>query len=110
MDSRYGGVIWTKHALERLRERGISQGDAFATFNRPEQSRKASTPGAWVYYKTYGSEKIEVVASQNEKKEWVIMTVWSRPVYADGGSRPKGGSDRRNAPLVIKFLRWVFGA
>ncbi|KKQ44128.1 MAG: hypothetical protein US62_C0032G0012 [Candidatus Woesebacteria bacterium GW2011_GWA1_37_8] len=32
MDKNYGGVIWTNHALSRLRERGISQGDAWATF------------------------------------------------------------------------------
>lgn len=80
-DRNFGGVIWTNHALDRLRERGIKQGDAWATFQRPDESRYASTKGAWVYYKTYGSEKIEVVAKQNERKEWLILTVWSRPVY-----------------------------
>jgi len=83
MDRNFGGVIWTNHALERLSQRGIKQGDAWATFQHPDQSRYASTKGAWVYYKTYGSEKIEVVAKQNEQKKWVILTVWSRPVYGD---------------------------
>jgi hypothetical protein len=32
----------------------------------------------WVYYKTYGNQKIEVVAKQNDKKEWIIISVWSR--------------------------------
>jgi len=28
MERNYGGVIWTNHALQRLKERGISQRDA----------------------------------------------------------------------------------
>ena len=81
MERNFGGVIWTNHALKRLKERNISQGDAWATFRRPEQSRYAESKGAWVYYKTYGNQKIEVVAKQNEKKEWIILSVWSRQVF-----------------------------
>lgn len=81
MERNFGGVIWTNHALQRLKERNISQGDAWATFRRPEQSRYAESKGAWVYYKTYGNQKIEVVAKQNEKKEWIILSVWSRQVF-----------------------------
>ncbi len=80
MDNKYGGVVWTNHALQRLRERNVKQGDAWATWNRPEQSRKGVS-GNWVYYRTYGNERIEVVAKQNEKKEWLILSVWSKPVY-----------------------------
>lgn len=79
MDRNFGGVIWTNHALDRLRDRGIKQGDAWATWNHAEQTRKGSAPGSWIYYRTYGKERIEVVAKQNEKKEWLILSVWSRP-------------------------------
>lgn len=78
MDSNFGGVIWTNHALARMNERKISQSDAWATWRNPQQSKKAKIKGAWVYYRTYGSETIEVVAKQNEKKEWIILSVWSR--------------------------------
>lgn len=81
MDFRFGGVIWTNHALIRLRERGIKQGDAWATFSRPQQSIRGKAPGTWIFYRDYGQDRIEVVASQNEKKEWVILSVWSRPIY-----------------------------
>jgi len=81
MERNFGGAIWTDHALKRLKERNISQGDAWATFRRPEQSKYAKVKGAWVYYKTYGNQKIEVVAKQNEKKEWIILSVWSRQVF-----------------------------
>lgn len=95
MDNKFGGVIWTNHALKRLKERKISQGDAWATFRRPEQSRYAKAKGAWIYYKTYGSQKVEVVAKQNEKKEWIIMSVWSRQVFG-----------RRKKPESLLKLLW----
>lgn len=81
MDKNYGGVIWTNHALARLRERGIKQGDAWATWRNPDQSRYATTKEAWIYYKTYGNQRIEVVAKKNKKGEWIILSVWSKIVY-----------------------------
>jgi hypothetical protein len=103
MDNHYGGVIWTNHALERLRERGISQGDALATFNRPEQSRAGSNQrGSWVYYRTYGNEKIEVVAKKNENGEWIILSVWSRPVDGRYQKKEKTG-------ILHWFLKFIFG-
>jgi hypothetical protein len=82
MERNYGGVVWTNHAIERMQERGIKQGDAWATFRSPDQSRYARAKGAWVYYKTWGGTRIEVVAKEESskptgKKEWIILSVWS---------------------------------
>jgi hypothetical protein len=88
MDNHFGGIIWTNHALARLHEHGIKQGDAWATWRNPDQSRKGGTAGSWIYYKTYRTERIEVVAKQNEKKEWIILSVWSRPVRIQNTQRP----------------------
>lgn len=101
MDPHFGGVNWTNHAIARMHERGIKQGDAWATWRNPEQSRKGKLPGVWIYYRTYGSEKIEVVAEQDERKRWVIISVWSRPIYSKNGSKP--------ASFWIKFIRSIFG-
>jgi len=96
----YKGLIFTNHALQRLRERGISQGDVWATWRHPDQSRYAKAKGAWVYYKTFGGTKIEVVAKQNERKEWIVLSVWSRLVYGD---KPQSTGN-----FLIKFLRIIF--
>lgn len=104
MDKNFGGVIWTNHALERLRERGISQGDAWATWSRPDQSRKGSNQkGSWVYYKTYGDQRIEVVAKKNEEGKWLILSVWSRPVY--GNQSP---TTNHQLPKSKSLLRRIF--
>jgi hypothetical protein len=87
MDPHFGNIIWTNHALSRLKDRGISQSDAWACWRRPDQSRFAASKGAWVYYRTFGRQKIEVVARQNEKKEWVILSVWSRQVFSHQRSK-----------------------
>jgi hypothetical protein len=97
MDTHYKGLIWTNHAIHRMRERGISQGDAWATWNRPEQSRYAASKGAWVYYRTWPAStgkpgeyiKIEVVAKRNEKKQWVIISVWSNEVKNTNNQSPQ---------------------
>lgn len=106
MDKNYGGVIWTTHALERLSQRNINQGDAWATFRRPDESRKGQKRGVYVYYKTWPYtdsngkkryERIEVVATQNEIKEWIILSVWSKPVFKNESteSKPKKSFLRR---------------
>jgi hypothetical protein len=81
MDNHFGGIIWTNHALDRLRERGIKQGDAWATWRNPQISKKGTISGSWVYYRNYNGTQIEVVAKQNEKREWIILSVWSRSVF-----------------------------
>lgn len=102
MDRNFEGVVWTNHALTRLRERGIKQGDAWAAFKRPDQSRYATSQGAWVYYKTYRGEKIEVVAKKNERGEWIILSVWSRPTY-----EPRGRHYKPN--FIDKALNFLLG-
>lgn len=93
----YQGTIWTNHALERLKERGITQGDAWVAFSKADTSRYAKTKDAWIYNKIINGWKYEVVAKQNERKEWVILSVWAKPVY-DGVKRP----------WYIRFIRKVF--
>ncbi len=89
MNRNFGGIIWTNHALNRMRERGIKQGDAWATWRNPQQSRKGIATGTWVYYRDYGREQIEVVAKQNDQREWIILSVWSRPVFIKEKSAQK---------------------
>jgi len=109
MNNRYGGVIWTNHALQRMAERGISQGNALYTFNHPEESRPGNNKDSTIYYRTYGKEKIEVVTTKNEKNEWLIMSVWSRPLYGNYQKYPKYQSDNFLDKIVESILQKLFG-
>ena len=119
MKRDFGGVIWTNHAIERLKQRGISQGDAWATFNRPDQSRKGSNKsGSWVYYKTYNvplrdfpdskGQKIEVVAKKNEEGKWIILSVWARPVYQTRYKEQKHKKQYNKPNPFVYFIKWIF--
>lgn len=78
--SKYKELIFTNHAVSRLKERNISQSDAWAVWRNPDSSNYAKSKNAYVFYKTFGTTKIEVVAKQNENKEWIVLSVWSKPV------------------------------
>ncbi len=97
MDNKYGGVIWTNHALERLKQRNVQQGDAWATWNRPDRSKYDPSKGVWVYNRVWGDVSMEVVAKQNERKEWLILSVWSNSV---------SGNRKDNKP--ISFWSFLF--
>lgn len=107
MDRLYGGIVWTDHALAKLSERGIKQGDAWATWRRPDQSRQAHQKGNWVYCKTFGNQKIEVVTAKNQKGETVVLSVWSSPNPPAG---EVGGSvETKGEPLMEKILKFLLG-
>ena len=118
MDNNFGGVIWTNHALSRMRERGIKQGDAWATWRRPDQSEQASVKGSWIYYRTFpvtlrsgasGNQRIEVVAKKNPSTssgqvgEWIILSVWSRTLKSSYKKQ------RAKVSLLGKLVKRLFG-
>jgi hypothetical protein len=78
----YKGVVWTDHALARLKERGIKIDHALLALNSPDESRYAQTKSAWVFYRTWDKDRVEVVAVQNDKKQWVVLSVWSKKVFS----------------------------
>lgn len=102
MKNRYLNVVFTKHVINRLYNRGISQSDAWQTFQHPDGSLPGKIPGSRKFYKKFGQKKIEIVAKKNEKGEWVILTGWIK----HPGGKYKGNFLER---LIMKGLR-KFGA
>lgn len=78
-DQYYGGAIWTNHALDRLRERGLSQDDASQAFNAPDKIAKGSEAGTTLSQKWFGKSTVSIISKQNEKGEWIILSCWVDP-------------------------------
>jgi hypothetical protein len=97
MSRKFGGVIWTNHALARLKDRKIDQGDAWVAFRKADKTKFAKSRGGWVYEKTFWSKKIEVVAKKNERGEWIILSVWTKPIYG-----------AKRTPLLLRLFRIFF--
>jgi hypothetical protein len=89
MNNRYGGVIWTNHAIQRLYERRITQSDAWYSFQHPDGQLPGTAPCSIKYFKDYGPQRIEVVATRNEKKEWIIISCWSKLIGTGQSIFPK---------------------
>lgn len=78
METHFMGVIFTNHAIQRLCQRKIAQSDAWYTFQHADKRVPGSSPSAFKFFKDYGQQRFEVVAKQNEKGEWVILSCWSK--------------------------------
>lgn len=75
----YGGVIWTNHAIERMQGRGLTQQAALSAFSHPDKRYKGKNPGSIEYVKDTGTHTITLIAKQNERNEWVIISAWIDP-------------------------------
>lgn len=96
--SRYfGGIIWTNHVLERLGDRKLPQELAFETFKNPDNRQKGKN-GTTEYRKKFNTFKITVIAKQNEKKEWIILSCWRDPPLS-------GTFDAKQQKAYQKYLR-----
>jgi len=99
MKRLYMNIIFTNHAINRLYNRGITQSDAWYTFQHPDGSAPGKIPGSKKFYKNYGKQRIEVVAKQNEKGEWVILSCWSKLI---GDGKPMFS---RQEPLLARVIK-----
>jgi len=89
MERNFGGIIWTNHSLERIGQRGLTQKMAYEAFQFPEFTEGGKQPGSFQYSRNYGSSKVTVVAKQNERREWIVLSCWIDPPlvgYSDWAS------------------------
>lgn len=107
MNNRYGGVIWTSHAIERLYQRRITQSDAWYSFQHPDGQLLGTTSGSIRYFKDYGAQRIEVVATQNAKKEWIIFSCWSKIMGTGQSIFPQKENIYFNLLKKILKITWV---
>ncbi len=75
----YGGVIWTNHVLERMEQRQLSRDMTLKAFRSPDKSFAGKEYGTTEYQKQFGNSRVTVIAKQNEKSEWLILSTWIDP-------------------------------
>lgn len=75
----YRGLIFTNHALQRLDERRFPVDMVVEAFNHPDASGSAKQPGAFEYRKKFDTSTVTVIAKQNERGEWIVLSCWIDP-------------------------------
>lgn len=75
----YQGIIWTNHALERLKARKIPQEYVWKAFHFPDGLKQCKSGGSQEFMKQIDKYSVTVIAKQNDKKEWLILSAWIDP-------------------------------
>lgn len=75
----FGGLIWTHHAIERMKARGLSQDMAKEAFAKPDKTLPGKTQGSFEYQKQFDSSRVTLIAKQNDKYEWIVLSAWIDP-------------------------------
>ena len=61
-----------------MKERDLSYDDVYWVFKKPDSSEYAKAKDAWKFHKKHKNYRVTVVATKNEKGEWVMMSCWVR--------------------------------
>ena len=75
----YGNLIWTKHALLQLKQRKLSQELAYQAFTQPDKTKPGKKNNTVEYKKKINKSTITLIASKNEKSEWIVISTWIDP-------------------------------
>ncbi len=71
--------IFTKHALQRLSERAISQEKAELVLRNPDKTIPGKKPNTVKFIRTLNDRNIQIVATYLEdQKKWLVVSAWVR--------------------------------
>lgn len=74
-------LIFTNHALERIKDRKIAKEHILQTFFYPDDEFDGKKPNTTEFVKHLGNSTITLIAKQNEKKEWIALSAWIDPPH-----------------------------
>jgi len=79
LNKHYGNIIWTNHALDRLNQRGLTQSLAYQSFAHPDKKFPGKNHGTTEFQKKTAKSLVTIIATQNEQKEWLVLSCWINP-------------------------------
>lgn len=78
--NEYQGLIFTNHALRRMKERGITHQNIWETYKFPDFQAEKKNDSV-ERSKKFGKREISVIFKHNEKNEIVIVSCWMEPPF-----------------------------
>lgn len=72
-------IVLTHHAIERLRERQLSENWVEQTVLSPLAQHRGKNRGTREFIRRFGPSQVTVVAYQNKRQEWVVVSAWVDP-------------------------------
>ena len=72
-------IIYSNHALERVRQRHLNQDDILLTIGQPDKKFSTDKPGHTKFIKTVHGRRYQVVAKiLPDQNAWLIVSAWVR--------------------------------
>jgi hypothetical protein len=72
-------VVFTNHAIERMKERGISGDLAWQSVRRPDRTTPGKEKHTTEFIKYHNKHTITTIAKKNDLGEWVVLSAWIDP-------------------------------
>lgn len=72
-------IVFTNHAIERLKERGISGDLAWQTVKHPDKSYPGKEKSTTEFVKIFNTHEVTAICKKNNIGEWVILSAWIDP-------------------------------
>ncbi len=71
--------IFTKHSLERLKQRSISQDAAESVIAHPDRTEPGKKPDTVKFVRQLNGRNIQLIATYlADQKKWLIVSAWVR--------------------------------
>ncbi len=71
--------IFTKHSLERLHQRSISQDAAESVLQHPDHTEPGKKPGTVKFVRVLNGRNIQLIATYlDDQKKWLVVSAWVR--------------------------------
>ena len=100
MQSEYQNVVFTKHAIHRLKKRRISQDAAVQAIRTPDE-HFIEDDGDTRFVKTVNGRNVHVVGSYlKDEKRWMVITAWVR------GEEDRPALVLRLLMLPLRLVAW----
>lgn len=75
----YKNLIFTKHALQRMSERSITQDAVFRVVQAPDKQFGTEQSKSVKFIRTLASRKYHIVGQwKKQESKWLIISVWVR--------------------------------
>lgn len=91
-------IVFTDHAIKRMRERGISGEWAFQTVKFPDNMKPGKEKHTTEFLKRFDSRTLTAIAKKNDIGEWVVLSAWIDPPFP-------GTDDHKERESYFKKLK-----